>query len=70
MGESKKTQDMSHGNHAGGHRWMMIACCIPMIAVAITLAITGVAGIGFLLFAAACTVMMVVMMGAMSHGGK
>ncbi len=51
----------------GGHGWMMIACCVPMLAVAIVLVATGVAGIGFLFVAVMCTVMMAVMMGAGGH---
>ena len=54
----------------GGHsRWMMIACCVPMLAIAIALVATGVAGPGFLLVAIMCTLMMAAMMGAMSQGG-
>jgi hypothetical protein len=53
----------------GGHSWMMIACCIPMIVIAIALVATGVASPGFLFAAAACTVMMAVMMRGMHGGG-
>ena len=52
-----------------GHgRWMMIACCLPMLAIAIALAATGVVGYGFIGVAVACTAMMAAMMGAMSYG--
>lgn len=58
-----------HGHHGGpGHRWMMIACCIPMIAIAVILVATGVAGSGFLFVAAMCTLMMALMMMG-GHGG-
>ena len=58
-----------HGGGHGGHRhWMMIACCIPMLAIAIVLAATGVVGSGFILAALACTLMMAMMMVGMSHG--
>ncbi len=57
-----------HGGH-GRHGWMMIACCIPMIVIAITLVATGVANPGFLFVAVACTAMMAMMMFAMDHGG-
>ena len=57
-----------HGGH-GGHGWMMIACCIPMLVIAIVLVATGVAGFGFIFAALACTAMMALMMGGMSHGG-
>ena len=48
-------------------RWMMVACCIPMLAIA-GIAVLAGAGLGFLLIAVMCTVMMVAMMGAMSGG--
>jgi hypothetical protein len=47
---------------------MMIACCIPMLVIAIVLVATGVAGPGFIVAAVMCTVMMAMMMGGMSHG--
>lgn len=54
----------------GGHgRWMMIACCVPMLAIAVVLVATGVAGAGFIFAAVACTAMMAVMMIGMSPGG-
>jgi hypothetical protein len=46
----------------GGHGWMMIACCIPMLILAVALVATGVVSAGFLFFAVGCTVVMVVMM--------
>lgn len=49
----------------GGHRWMMIACCVPMLVIAVVIAATG-AGLGFLVAAVMCTAMMFLMMGAMS----
>ena len=54
----------------GRHGWMMIACCIPMLAIAGFLVATGVVSAGFLLVAVACTVMMALMMRGMSHGGS
>ncbi len=51
-----------------GHGWMMIACCIPMLVIAVALWAAGVAGPGFLVAAVACTAMMALMMGGMSHG--
>lgn len=47
---------------------MMIACCVPMLVIAVILVATGVVGAGFILVAVACTVMMAAMMGAM--GGR
>jgi hypothetical protein len=57
----------AHRSH-GGHGWMMIACCIPMLVIALALVAAGVVSPGFLLLAVACTVMMAFMMRGM-HGG-
>lgn len=55
----------------GGHgHWMMIACCVPMLAIAVVLVATGVVGTGFVIVALVCTVMMAVMMFGMSSGGN
>jgi len=59
-----------HDPHGGGHgRWMMIACCIPMLVIAVAHVATGIVGAGFIVAALLCTVMMAVMMKGMSHGG-
>jgi hypothetical protein len=55
-------------SHRRGHGWMMIACCIPMLVIAVVLVATGVASPGFLVVAIGCTVMMAVMMAGMGHG--
>gem|GEM_PF-1793790 len=57
-----------------GHRhgWMMVACSVPMIAIAIALVATGVVAAGFVLVALACVAMMATMhlgMSRASHGG-
>ena len=44
---------------------MMIACCIPMLVIAIVLVATGVVGVGFIAVAIACTAMMALMMRGM-----
>ena len=49
------------------HGWLMIACCVPMIAIAIALVAIGVVSPGFLLVALGCTAMMALMMRGM-HG--
>ena len=49
----------------GGHRLMMIACCIPMLVIAGILVGTGVAGTGAVLFAVVCLGAMTLMMFAM-----
>ena len=62
-------RERSHSN--GAHGWMMIACCIPMLVIAITLVATGVAGVGFIVFALMCTLMMTLMMrGGHGREGK
>ena len=57
-----------HDVHRGGHGWMMIACCIPMLAIAGVLVATGVLSVGFLFLAVGCTAMMALMMRGMGHG--
>jgi hypothetical protein len=61
-----------HGRRAGHsrHAWMMIACCIPTVAVAITLIATGVVGSGLIFAAIMCTAMMAMMMRMLSGGGE
>ena len=51
----------------GGHGWMMIACCVPMLVIAVVLVATGVVNGGFLVVAVMCTLMMALMMRGMSH---
>ena len=63
----REAQHESDG-HAGHSRWLMIACCIPMLILAIVLVATGVAGAGFIFAAIACTAMMAMMMSMMSGG--
>jgi len=63
------TSDAQHGGH-GGHRWMMIACCIPMLVIAGALVLTGVANGGAIIFALAYPAMMALMMVGMGHGGQ
>ncbi len=56
-----RTESHRHKGHRG-HGLMMIACCAPVLAAAIILVATGVAGIGFLIAAVMCTAMMATMM--------
>ena len=58
----------SDGHGKGGHSWMMIACCIPMLVIAIALVATGTVSASFLVFAIMCTLMMAMMMRGMSGG--
>ena len=61
--EDRHSHDSAqHGGH--GH-WLMIACCIPMLVIAIVLVATGVANAGFIFAAIMCTAMMWMMMRAM-----
>lgn len=48
----------------------MIACCIPMILIAVALVATGVVSPSFLFVAIACTAMMALMMRGMDHGDQ
>jgi hypothetical protein len=60
----------THGRGKGarrGHGLMMIACCIPMLVIAVLLVATGLASPGFLFAALACTAMMAFMMRGMSR---
>jgi hypothetical protein len=59
------TEQHNHGH--GGHGWMMIACCIPMLVIAIALVATGAVGVGWLFAALMCTAMMALMMRGMRH---
>jgi hypothetical protein len=57
-----------HG-HRGHSHWMMIACCVPMLLVAVFLLAGGV-GLAALVPFLFCAAMMVVMMGVMSGGHR
>jgi Flp pilus assembly protein TadB len=70
-GMSQPHTDQTTSRPKGGHRghgWMMIACCVPMLAIAIVLVATGVLGGSFIFAAVMCTAMMVMMMRMMSQG--
>lgn len=67
--DTRQTQRLEQHRSHSGHRWMMIACCIPMLAIAIGLVAAGVVSPGFIFVALACTAMMALMMGGGSHGG-
>ena len=53
----------------GGHSWLMMVCCIPMLIIAAVLVATNVVSASFLIYAFACLGMMFVMMRMMDHGG-
>ena len=58
-----------HAGH-GAHGWLMVACCVPMLAIALALVVAGIAGPGFVVAAIGCTAMMALMMRGMDHGGS
>lgn len=67
-GGVSERQDTQNGpDHHGSHGWLMIACCIPMLFIAVALVATGVVSSGFLLLALSCTALMALMMRGM-HG--
>ena len=51
----------------GRHRWMMLACIVPLSLIAAALILTGSAGIGSTVFIVGCVAMMSVMMFAMGR---
>ncbi|MGV9937273.1 hypothetical protein ACWDY4_43395 [Streptomyces olivaceoviridis] len=52
----------------GGHGWMMIACCVPMVVIAVVLVATGVVSPGFLVAGVMCVAMMALMMRGTDQG--
>lgn len=66
-----REQNAGHQEQGGnGHRWLMLACCIPMVVIVAVLLVTGAAGTGAILFAVICVGMMALMMFAMPGGHK
>jgi hypothetical protein len=62
---NRPEHDVHGGMSHAGDGWMMIACCIPMLIVAVALVATGVVGAGFILAALMCMAMMWLTMRAM-----
>ena len=63
--DPERHTDQQDEERRGGHGHLaMIACCIPMLAIAVVIALSG-AGLGFLLVAVMCTAMMALMMRGM-----
>lgn len=56
------------GHAHGGHSWLMLLCCIPMVAIVVLLIVSGTTGSGALLWALGCVAMMAVMMFMMPGG--
>jgi hypothetical protein len=70
--QERGTERSSARSRGHRHNLMMIACCIPMLLIAIVLVLTGIASSSFLLFAVMCPLMMALMMrgmGGMGHDG-
>ena len=67
--DTQQVPQQDKGGGHGGHGWMMIACCVPMLVIAIALVATGVVGSGLILIALMCTAMMAMTMGMMSNWG-
>lgn len=70
QGSGPETDHTPVGTHAGhgAHRWMMLICCIPMVAIVVLLIVSGTAGSGALLWALGCIAMMAAMMFMMPSG--
>ena len=68
---ASRTQDTGQGESRGhgGHGWMMIACCIPMLVIAGILVAIEAASPGFLVVAVGCTLMMALIMRGTGHRG-
>ena len=62
-------KDEKKKGHSGHGHWLMMACCVPMLAIAVALVASGVVGAGFIVAAVGCTLMMGAMMVGMSRGG-
>lgn len=67
VGRRPHAPGASERHRHGGHGWMMIACCLPMLAIAAVLVATGIASAGVLIGALACTAMMALMMSGMNR---
>jgi hypothetical protein len=66
--DTKRSDQHGRQGVHSGHASIMIACCIPILVVAITLVATGVVGSGLIFAAIMCTAMMAMMMRMMSGG--
>lgn len=56
MGQPRMAEH-GHGSR-GGHGWMMIACCTPMLAIAVILFLIGAVSPVFLIFAVVMVALM------------
>lgn len=67
FGEPVEQDEQPATEQRGRGHWLMIACCIPMLALAVILVTAG-APIGTLVIAIACTALMGFMMIGMMRG--
>ena len=51
------------------HHWAMVACCVPMLSLAVGLLAAGVVSPAFMVGAVVCALMMALMMGGMHRSG-
>lgn len=66
--DTPEVHEPIHEGHRG-HSGMMVACCIPMLLIAVVLVATNVVSVGFLFYALACLGMMFMMMRMMDRSG-
>ena len=69
--ESAPTASASHVSDAArvhSHRLMMLACCIPVLLIAVVLVAAHLVSATAIVFALGCTLMMAFMMRGMNHG--
>ncbi|GAA1775984.1 hypothetical protein [Nostocoides vanveenii] len=57
-------------NHGARHHWLMWLMCLPMVLLVGVLIATGRLGLGGLIYAAGCLLMMGLMMAWMNHGNN
>lgn len=62
-----RTPNHEDGQSGHNHR-MTVACCVPMLVIALVLVATGVVGTGFILVAIMCSAMMAMMMRSSGNG--
>ena len=67
MTECAKHGDASAGRHS--HGLIMLACCIPVLLIAVVLVAAHVVNASAIVFALGCILMMAFMMRGMNHGG-
>lgn len=67
--KTTQTPTPTGSSRHGGHGWMMLICCIPMVAIAIALVAVGAVNSRFLVAAGLCVAMMALMMRSMDHSG-